>query len=139
MKSYYLAHPFEMRKEVRDWELGFEERTGINLLNPFYDVEGRTDIIKMDQGIIKPRTMKSKRDGMIIVTRDLRYIEKQDGIICFIEKNKESFGTPMELFYNSYILGRESYVISNTSAGHPWIRGLSTKIFKTKEELENDI
>ena len=137
MKSYYLAHPFEMRKEIRDWELDFEKRTGINLFNPFYDDGERKDMQLLDKGLVIPRTMKIKADAIKIVNRDLRNIEKQDGLVCFIELNKASFGTPMELFYNSRILQRESYIITDTMEGHPWIKGLATKIFPNKESLEN--
>ena len=47
--NFYLAHPFEARKNVRKWELGFEKRTGINLFNPFYDGDEREDVEKADQ------------------------------------------------------------------------------------------
>jgi len=136
MKSYYLAHPLNMRKEIREWELGFEKRTKINLFNPFYDADERRDIYLMDKGILIPRTMKSKLEGLKIVNRDLKAIEKQDGIICIINTQKESFGTPMELFYNSRILQRNSYIVTSEMGGHPWIKGLSIKIFKNKENLE---
>ena len=136
MKSYYLAHPLNMRKEIREWELGFEKRTKINLFNPFYDADERRDIYLMDEGLIIPRTINSKLEGLKIVDRDLNQLEKQDGIICLINTQKESFGTPMELFYNSRILRRKSYIVTDKMEGHPWIKGLSTEIFKNKEDLE---
>ena len=42
----------------------------------------------------------------------------------------------MELFYNSRILRRKSYIVTDKMEGHPWIKGLSTEIFKNKEDLE---
>jgi hypothetical protein len=45
----YLAHPFLDRYEIRLWEDTFEYRTGIELVNPFYDVN-REDIDLIDAG-----------------------------------------------------------------------------------------
>ena len=73
--SLYLAHPLKMRHEVREWELDFERQTDQQLLNPFYDVDGREDIKQMDQGIIKPRTMKNKMEGLDIIFKDLNLID----------------------------------------------------------------
>ena len=40
--TFYLSHAFMSRRNVREWELKFEERhPNIALINPFYDVEGR--------------------------------------------------------------------------------------------------
>jgi len=134
--EFYLAHPFEMRKEIREWELEIEKLLEITLINPFYDGEGREDIQKIDKGLIIPRTIKSKEGGLDIVNKDLRLIEKaKDGIVAFIEKNKMSVGTPMELFYNSRILQKSTYVITNDLPGHPWIVGLATKVFEDRDKF----
>jgi nucleoside 2-deoxyribosyltransferase len=132
----YLAHPLTMRKEIREWELEFEKRTGIKLQNPFYDAEGRDDIQRFDEGLLEPRTIEKVSGGLTIVERDLRQIEHADGIVAFMEPQKMSVGTPMEVFYNSRILQKPTYVITNSLSGHPWIKGLAKKIFKNKEEFE---
>lgn len=139
IKSLYLAHPFEMRKEIRDWELCFEKRTGINLQNPFYDCKERNDMKLFDEGLLEPRTIKKVNEGLTIVESDLRQIEKEDGIVAFIEKNKESFGTPMEFFYNSRILQKPTYAITDNMGGHPWIKGLATEVFPNKLVFERYI
>jgi len=131
----YLAHPFEMRHEIREWELEFEKRTGVELVNPFYDV-AREDMVKFDDGLAEPRTIKEVNDGMYIVNRDLNVIEHCDGVVAFIKKGKESFGTPMEFFYSSRILHKKTFAITKNHAGHPWIRGLATEVFKTPEDFE---
>lgn len=135
-KQFYLAHPFEMRKEIREWELEFEKRTGIQLENPFYDDPDRDDVYRMDRGEITPRTMKRKGDGNQIIDRDLSKIESNQGLVAFIQKQKNSLGTPMEIFYSSRILRRPTYVITDELAGHPWIIGLATKIFNNEEDFE---
>lgn len=136
-KKLYLAHPFNMRHEVREWELGFEERTGINLDNPFYDAKDRNEILaKIDKGIIEPRTVTRMEDAELIMVRDLKKIEQDDGLLAFIEKGEESFGTPMELFYGSRILRKPCYVVTKSMKGHPWIKALAEKIFKDGESFE---
>lgn len=134
--NLYLAHPLELRHEVREWELNFEEKTGIQLINPFYDIVERIDIKGIDKGLIHPRNFKQKKEGKFIIERDLNQIAKANGLVAFIEKDSQSFGTPMELFYNSRILQRPSYVITATQLGHPWVRGLANKCFKNKENFE---
>lgn len=139
IKSLYVAHPIYERHAVREWELGFEERTGIQLFNPFYDdPKGRDDIKRMDQG----EDIRYSRDMMqclSIVGRDLHHIAKQDGIVAFLEKEQNSVGTPMEIFYNSHMLRKPTYVISETLEGHPWIKTLSTKIFSSEPDFEQYI
>ena len=136
-KTLYLAHPFEMRKEVREWELEFEKRTGIQLQNPFYDADGREDIKLFDEGLLEPRTIAKISSGIKIVEADLKQIKKADGVVAFIEANKSSLGTPMEFFYSSRILNKPTYAITKSMCGHPWIKGLATKSFNNKEEFEN--
>jgi len=140
IKSLYLAHPLVMRKEIREWELGFEERTGIQLDNPFYD-KGPNDpeaeeIKLIDTGRIIPNTMNNPKKCLAIVEYDLRAIEQTDVIVAFIEKGKESMGTPMEVFYSSRVLQHPTYIITKTMPGHPWIRGLATKLFEDTEQFE---
>ena len=71
-KSYYLAHPVRSRRSIRSWEIGFEERTGIKLLNPFYDVP-RQDIEDLDNNVVNPR----KKEPEVLVQDDLRGVWDQ--------------------------------------------------------------
>lgn len=68
----YLAHPLEMRKEIREIEHKIEEETGIELVNPFYDT-GRDDIYEIDAGT------KTRADATLdynsLVMKDLRLID----------------------------------------------------------------
>ena len=129
----YLAHPLAIRHDTRYSEIEFESLTEINLINPFYDVK-KEDIQQMDKGKFIPRTIKSKITGLQIIMEDLNLIDKCQGILAIVENDKESLGTPMEVFYNSYILKRPTYVITESCGGHPWIKGLSTKIFRNWQE-----
>ena len=138
----YLAHPTDMRKEIREWEIEFEKETGIELLNPFYDEKGEDpeyEMIKqVDSGEIDPEMLNrypDKEFAMKIVQSDLDKISNCDALVAFIEPDMESFGTPMELFWSSYCLDKKTYVIIKKMAGHPWILGMATKIFKDKESF----
>jgi len=134
----YLAHPFEMRYEVRDWEKEFESRNPVRLVNPFYDV-AREDMRKFDEGLAEPRTIKTSDEGLYIVERDLELINRCDGLLAFITKDKESLGTPMEFFYSSRILRKPTYAITHDMDGHPWVRGLATEVFRTPNDFEKYI
>lgn len=136
--SYYLAHPLNMRYEIREWELDFERRTGINLQNPFYDILGqeREDVKRIDSGDLKARTVRTKADGVKIVRNDLRLIFNQEGLVAICEKGQESMGTPMEVFFNAFVLKRPTYIVSQTLNGHPWLMGLGTKVFNTLPDFE---
>ena len=47
--KYYLAHPFDSRKAMRQWELETEVQYDIEIINPFYDI-GRCDVEPIDDG-----------------------------------------------------------------------------------------
>ena len=140
IKSLYLAHPWDMHEEVRKWELQFEKKHKINLDNPFFDT-ARPDVDKLvkESSDRKQRYTYSKQNGLLIVEKDLRAIEENNGLIAFLEYGQRSFGTPMEIFYSSMVLQKPTYIISKEASGHPWIRGLATKVFKTKEAFEKYI
>jgi len=134
-EEYYLAHPFDSRKEVREWELGFEKRTGINLLNPFYDAPCRTDVEKIDAG---RQERYEKVDENELVQRDVSHIKKRGvkGIIALINGDL-SYGTIQEMVYAKIICKKKVYsVITNGHENHPWLKYHSTKVFLNKEQLE---
>lgn len=141
MKTYYLAHNFYDRKQIREWELKIEKKYHINLDNPFYDND-RNDIKELDklkdgspeqlQYFKERNTPKMCYD---IVEGDLEMIRKSDGLLTIIDN--VSIGTSMEIIMASRIYKVPVFVITNIVESHPWIRYFATKIFKTKEEFEN--
>lgn len=113
----YLAHPWQWRERVREWELEFETRTGVELVNPFFDLgHNETNV----------------DDFQTIVSTDLSAISVSDGIVCFMD-DVFSIGTHMELFYaattclHEQKFGHETiYVIADERvARHPWVRWCS--------------
>lgn len=131
IKKLYLAHPLVRRHEIRRLELLFEKETGIELLNPFYDnPEGRKDIERLDLGEYVARTLKEKEKGREIIDADLKLIDSCEGIVAIKNRTDSSDGTPMEFFYNSIILQKPTFLITEDLCGHPWYIGSATKIFK---------
>jgi nucleoside 2-deoxyribosyltransferase len=128
----YLAHGYSILKATREWELGFERRTGIDLVNPFYDLGDRS-------GELTKRIKKSKKECYKIVTRDLNAIESCDGLLAMVEeKAMNSYGTAMEIQHAAWALHKPVYIISQNYwiREHPWIKTHATKIFKNKALFE---
>lgn len=128
----YLAHPFDTRKWVRDWELEVEKRLGIELLNPFYDAVGRTDIEKIDAG---RRERYEQINPTELVSRDLQHMRKCDGLVGIVDGSL-SYGTIMEIVYARVYQLPVYLIVTNGHHGHPWLVYHATKIFTSLEEFE---
>jgi nucleoside 2-deoxyribosyltransferase len=133
MKTWYLAHQFVHRKEIKKIQKKIESQYKINLLNPFYDT-GRDDIIKHDAGETLIRTDLECRH---IVNDDLQWIRSCDGLLCIL-KPGDKLGSLMEIFYASKIMQKPVYLICNDKKiiEHIWIRALVFKIFRNMKEFD---
>lgn len=129
----YLAHPFDTRNWVRSWELEVEKRLKIELLNPFYDASGRTDIEKIDAG---RRERYEQINPTELVNRDLQHMRKCDGLVGIVDGSL-SYGTIMEIVYAKLYQLPVFLVVTNKHQKHPWLVYHSTKIFVSLEEFEN--
>lgn len=133
MKKFYLAHPFDSRDYIRDWEQEIEKKFGIELLNPFYDVKDRTDIEKIDGG-------RNERYKEIVpselVERDVQYILKNDGLVGIVD-GALSYGTIMEIVYANIFRKQVYLIVTNGHQEHPWLVHHATRIFTSFEEFEN--
>lgn len=131
---YYLSHPFDLRKEVREWELEFEKRVNIELFNPFYD-RPREEVVKIDEGRLDRYKLYPKK----IVLDDLREIKRCDDLITIIGGNGFICGTLQEMVY-ARLFGKRVYsLITNGHERHPWLRFHSTRIFTDRKDLENHL
>jgi len=134
MIDLYLAHPFDSRKYIRKWEKGFEKRTGINLINPFYDGI-RTEAERIDSG---RATRYEELDAQELIQRDITKILLSKGIISIVDGNL-SYGTIQEMVYahlnNKFVFS----VITNEHYNHPWLKYHSSKIFRCLKDLEKGI
>jgi len=131
----YLAHPLLNRVTVRKWELNFEKRTGIDLINPFYDIardDGETDYEAGAKGNYEHCDHKE------IVDRDLAAILGSEFIVAFVT-GQRSYGTIMEICY-AYSMDKPVFIIcENGYENHPWLVYHSNKIFKSTAEFRKYI
>lgn len=128
----YLAHPFDFRKQAREWEIEIEKRIGIEIINPFYDVK-REDIEKIDLG----RTERyEKLDYKELVERDVNQIVTSDGIIAMVTGHL-SYGTIQEMVYAHSFHVPVYSLITNGHENHPWLKYHSDKIFTKIKSLED--
>jgi nucleoside 2-deoxyribosyltransferase len=140
--TLYLAHPFDSRHDMREWELLIEKYYPIDIINPFFDVE------REDQNIVdeKDETLSSlatrkDRYGLTdeqcatLVRRDVMLISQSDGVIVIIDGSL-SYGTIQEMVYAFHWDVPVYSVITNGHIGHPWLRHHSRRTFLSLDELE---
>jgi len=130
--SFYLAHPFESRKNIREWELKVENELGIELVNPFYDKE-HASVVDIDAGR-KDRYQVEPKD---IVDPDILEIVKSDGVVAFVTHDI-SVGTFHEMVY-AYINHKPLFLVverDDDLKEHPWLRYHAHKIFDSRFQFE---
>ena len=130
--KYYLAHPHASRQDVRNWELHLEAHLGMDIVNPFYDLD-RDDIRAQDEGLRTPY----EADATVVVERDKAAIMDCDGLIGIVD-GSPSYGTIMEIGY-AYDMGTPVFlIITNGMQNHYWLKYHSDKIYLSREEFEQD-
>ena len=139
----YLAHPFNSRIYIREWEKEFEKRTGIELANPFFDNPDRVAKFSETAEFNEKERKRLVKNFYGIVSGDLKYMQSCDGLLAIVDGNR-SIGTLMEIVYNrmfSLISGnRPCYIITTSGEEHhPWLKYHATKIFKNFDEFETYI
>jgi len=147
-KSAYLAHTFEHRYYIRDTVQKAVEELGIFTRNPFYERDGstkRAEVKMADEMVAKgldPReaikwSSMVQRKSRLIVTRDLKMIDKSDMVIAYL--TDMTIGTICEIFYCGVIRERPVYLITQNEKirVHPWINHACRKgkIVSSLEEL----
>lgn len=136
----YFAHNFDNRREFREWELEFEKRTGIDLLNPFYDAPERADHFarlddegQMTRDRLEELKLMSHDQCQAIVYTDLARIAFCDGLFTIIKK--VSFGTTCEICHCRASC-KPVFVVTDTYAEHPWLRVYATGIWPDLDNFE---
>lgn len=136
--KFYLAHPTESRQEIREWEAGFEERTGIQLVNPFHECT----TLETELGNIgKEKYSKLKEQVTKLYAGDLEQISRKDilGGIVILDDNW-TWGTPAEQA-TMWMMSKLIYTITLNKEkdyfNHPVVRFYSgNNVFSSKEDLE---
>ncbi len=136
---FYLAHPTESRQEIREWEAGFEERTGVQLVNPFYECS-TLETEFGDMG--KEKYSQLKEQVTKLYAGDLEQISRKDilGGIVILDDNW-TWGTPAEQA-TMWMMSKLIYTLTLSKEkdyfNHPVVRFYSgNNVFPSKEELEN--
>ena len=132
MKNYYLAHPFDSRKEMRQFQLQLQVKYGVKICNPFYDIS-RDDVIAIDEG---RAGRYEKLDPEALVKRDIEAIRASDGVIAYVNGDL-SYGTIMEMVYAGLLEKEIILLCTNGHESHPWLVYHADIIFTSKEELED--
>ena len=133
MTTFYMAHPFSSRKDMRVWELHLEAHKGMDIVNPFYDLD-RDDIEAVDGGF---RPMY-KEDATLVVERDKAAIRDCDAVIALVDGSL-SYGTIMEIAY-AYDMGTPVHLIcTNGRQDHYWLKYHSDKIYLSLQEFEDSL
>ncbi len=114
----YLAHPMDLRKEIREIELVLERETGVELFNPFYDNPGREyDLEEIDSGAKDKWDVESPS---AIVYGDLSNLLRCYGVLAIIPSETQTIGTICEAWYGMSF-GKMVFIITDMPQ-HPWIR-----------------
>ncbi len=139
--TFYLAHPTESKEWVRGWQKGFEQRTGIKLINPFFDCNSlETEMGEL--GKEKYLQMGSAQRSELI-RGDLQGIADKEilgGIFLF--DDSYTLGTPLELALTK-LMGKLTYTVAMHSEAayqkHPTFALFSDKIFPNINQLEGSL
>lgn len=133
MKPYqiYLAHSVHERVRGRDVQNELED-LGFTVWNPFYAVF-REDIQALDNGEVKPWSMTSKEHSLEIMRSDLKAVRQSDLLVSILPECR-TIGIPCEMLW-AWVLEVPVFSVTETLSGHPWVIGLSEKIFGCEAEL----
>jgi len=136
--DYYLAHPFDSRKWVREWQLKIQRSSNIKITNPFYS-KYRNDVETWDHKDSSGNKIYEKLNSDYIVSRDLELIRRQEKGTIAIVDGSISYGTIQEMVY-SKLYGKIVYaLITNGHHNHPWLKFHSDKVFTDITKLENHL
>ena len=133
--KFYLAHPFDARFKVREWELEFEKKTGFVLLNPFFEGSDNVGVENVNTG---RQERYEKIDADELIKRDIEHIKDCDGVVAVIDGSL-SYGTIQEMVY-AKINGKPVIaVVLNGHENHPWLRHHSNIIVNGFDKVEQAV
>lgn len=124
----YLAHPVLARDMVREWELEFEKATGIELINPFYEVERELD---EDLHASEAGDYTSVNPTKL-VELDIKALQHCDFTVAFVT-GQRSYGTIMEIVYACWASKPVYIICTNGHQTHPWLIYHATEVFTSTE------
>ena len=132
-KKFYLAHPFESREYVLEWQERLLEKVAIEIINPYFSEDLYDNYDKMSKS--EKNLGKLKESSEKIVKRDKRLMRKAGGLIGIVDE-VESHGTTMKIEH-AWDLRKHIYlIITNDDHEHPWLYHSSNEIFTSFEKFD---
>lgn len=132
----YLAHSVHQRTKGKEIQAKLEAM-GFEVNNPFYPTDiraARGDVEKLDKGIIVPWDIPDAKRGKFIIKIDLRAVMDADFIVC-IYPNRRTVGIPCEMTFAWMVHLPVYCVVPEDMIGHPWIVGMSDRVFINMDDL----
>lgn len=138
--AHRLSHRFEVRYNIQPLlESAFPE---YEFKNPF--MEHGEYVYEVDSSLEEEvaSTYEGDKTPDDIIHDDIGLLEDCDLLIAFVG-GAMNVGTPAEIFYNSYVLGRKTILIFDENSEeakdlmfHPWLLALSDEVKTLKEVYE---
>jgi hypothetical protein len=141
--KFYLAHPFEIRREVRSWELQIEGNTRHDLINPFYDLN-REDVAVLDDPTTSRESRSAAtRDFVSLVHKDLYAMLGCAAVLAVIPDDIRTIGTICECWEAARSGIPIYFICGPKTAIHPWVKYMVYKtggfMFRSWEGFRNVI
>lgn len=132
--TIYLSHSVYERRKGRRTQRRLEE-LGYVVFNPFYPETPRDEVEKLDEGKVVPWSVRDIEEAKRIVKQDLEALRSCDLIVCLFPKRR-TVGITAEMtaawmVYKIPVLS----VVPEDMRGHPWILGMSERVFTYLEDL----
>ena len=130
----YLAHSVFERRKGRRVQRRLEEM-GYTVVNPFYPEEAREDVRRLDEGEWTPWSIQDIEEAKQIINQDLEALKSCDLIVCLFPRRRTvGITAEMTLAWKVYGIPVLS-VVPEDMRGHPWILGMSERVFTSLEDL----
>lgn len=135
--KFYLAHATESKPKVRKWEQKFERRTGIQLINPFFDCNTEETQFGKEG---KEKYPRMKEKVIQLYEGDLKQIARKDvigGVV--IADDSWTWGVPAEqslLWASSKLVYTIILKKNRDYQNHPVLRKYSNMIFTSFADFE---
>jgi len=133
--KFYLAHPFDVRFKIREWELEFEKKTGVELLNPFFDGSDNVGVENVNTG---RQERYENIDADELIERDIEHIKNCEGVIAIVDGSL-SYGTIQEMVYAKIHGKLVIAAVLNGHENHPWLRHHSNIIVNDLNKVEQAV
>jgi hypothetical protein len=123
---------------VREKEFELEKKLGIELINPFYDIENPGQEVL--EGGTTGKEWMTDMPFMELVEGDLKAILSADGLLAFMSKEYPMIGTVCETWETARHFVRPVFIVTPDGYKHPWLKFLEattlTKIYTSFDEFE---